>query len=452
MLKLSPMYREFLLELARQAANHKCKNKTKDNRFNAFFFGKELVTKKIHEKKIRESQRMFSSIQIRRFFKKARTENLIVSGKKTRGSGRHVSLVLGDTWRQILTQNNKHFLRQCLFEERKFLDLYEWTGGHDTHIPFAIFNYVLGVLEERGIALPREVSLEQLHRFFDSRWKYWKKTMLQRAFLKTQPLTFSFEMCFANFAIAKLQKTKDSTIRNMIPKKIVEHSFGSGCHISNMENSMPKGWMVFVKKFFPNKKEGEILDTFFKFKAKYLVSEDGKYQTAKDWREVFFAYLCVGDETLSMRELILKSEEIRVKRMFNKRPDTPYAAAKKAREILASFAKDPREREWIKRIDFAKVAKYLGFEVFSKKHNKGKQKVQDILKTEMYKKFNGDFVEDRKRKEKKVTIPDSHIGEISPFFGKKELHLELEDWTMRFLTGRRMYDMAEAVEESQKIA
>ena len=81
-----------------------------------------------------------------------------------------------------------------------------------------------------------------------------------------------------------------------------------------------------------------------------------------------------------------------------------------------------------------------------------KQKVQDILKTEMYKKFNGDFAEDRKRKEKKVTIPDSHIGEISPFFGKKELHLELEDWTMRFLTGRRMYDMAEAVEESQKIA
>ena len=68
MLKLSPMYREFLLELARQAANHKCKNKTKDTRFNAFFFGKELVTKKIHEKKIRESQRMFSSIQIRRFF------------------------------------------------------------------------------------------------------------------------------------------------------------------------------------------------------------------------------------------------------------------------------------------------------------------------------------------------------------------------------------------------
>ena len=119
----------------------------------------------------------------------------------------------------------------------------------------------------------------------------------------------------------------------MIPKKIVEHSFGSGCHISNMENSMPKGWMVFVKKFFPNKKEGEILDTFFKFKAKYLVSEDGKYQTAKDWREVFFAYLCVGDETLSMRELILKSEEIRVKRMFNKRPDTPYAAAKKARRF-----------------------------------------------------------------------------------------------------------------------
>ena len=102
-----------------------------------------------------------------------------------------------------------------------------------------------------------------------------------------------------------------------------------------------------------------------------------------------------------MRELILKSEEIRVKRMFDKRPDTPYAAAKKAREILASFAKDPREREWIKRIDFAKVAKYLGFEGFSKKHNKGKQKVQDILKTEMYKKFNGDFVEDRKRKEKK---------------------------------------------------
>ena len=68
MLKLSPMYREFLLELARQAANHKCKNKTKDTRFNAFFFGYELVTKKIHEKKIRESQRMFSSIQIRRFF------------------------------------------------------------------------------------------------------------------------------------------------------------------------------------------------------------------------------------------------------------------------------------------------------------------------------------------------------------------------------------------------
>ena len=68
MLKLSPMYREFLLELARQAANHKCKNKTKDTRFNAFFFGKELVTKKIHEKKIRESQRMFSSIQKKRFF------------------------------------------------------------------------------------------------------------------------------------------------------------------------------------------------------------------------------------------------------------------------------------------------------------------------------------------------------------------------------------------------
>ena len=63
-------YQDFLVELARQAANHKCKNKTKDTRFNAFFFGKELVTKKIHERKIRESQRMFSSIQIRRFFKK----------------------------------------------------------------------------------------------------------------------------------------------------------------------------------------------------------------------------------------------------------------------------------------------------------------------------------------------------------------------------------------------
>ena len=68
MLKLSPMYREFLLEPQRQAANHKCKNKTKDTRFNAFFFGKELVTKKIHEKKIRESLEVFSSIQKKRFF------------------------------------------------------------------------------------------------------------------------------------------------------------------------------------------------------------------------------------------------------------------------------------------------------------------------------------------------------------------------------------------------
>ena len=158
---------------------------------------------------------------------------------------------------------------------------------------------------------------------------------------------------------------------------------------------------------------------------------------------MFFAYLCVGDETLSMRELILKSEEIRVKRMFDKRPDTPYAAAKKAREILASFAKDPREREWIKRIDFAKVAKYLGLEVFSKKHNKGKQKVQDILKTEMYKKFNGDFVEDRKRKEKSHNTRFPYWRDLS-FFWKKEMQLELQDWTMRFLTGRRMYDMAEA--------
>ena len=343
MLKLSPKYREFLLELARQAANHKCKNKTKDTRFCAFFFGKELVTKKIHERKIRESQRMFSSIQIRRFFQRAREENLILEGKKTRGSGRSVSLVLGDSWKQILIQNNKHFLRQCLFEERKFLDIYDWTEGHDSNIPFAIFNYAMGVLEERGIDLPREVSMEQMHRFFDSRWKYWKKIMLQRAFLKTQPLTFSFEMCFTNFAIAKLQKTKASTIRNMVPKKIVSHSFESGCHVSNMANSMPKGWMVFVKKFFPNKKEGDILDTFFRFRTKYLISEEGRYQTTKDWREVFFAYLCVGDETLSMRELLLKSEEIRVRRMFDERPDTPYSAAKKAREILVSLSKDPRE-------------------------------------------------------------------------------------------------------------
>ena len=61
-------YQDFLVELARQAANHKCKNKTKDTRFNAFFFGKELVTKKIHERKIRESLEVFSSIQKKRFF------------------------------------------------------------------------------------------------------------------------------------------------------------------------------------------------------------------------------------------------------------------------------------------------------------------------------------------------------------------------------------------------
>ena len=117
MLKLSPKYREFLLELARQAANHKCRNKTKDTRFCAFFFGKELVTKKIHEKKNRESQRMFSSIQIRRFFQRAREENLILEGKKTRGSGRSVSLVLENSWKQILIP---HFYPYCWMVRRDF--------------------------------------------------------------------------------------------------------------------------------------------------------------------------------------------------------------------------------------------------------------------------------------------------------------------------------------------
>ena len=407
----------FLNELARQAALAKSRNINDSAGFNAFFFPKELATKKIHERKIRALARAFSDVQIRRFFKKAREENLIKNGKKGRGRGRQVELVLSSVWHKILTDSKNIPIRQCLFEEREFASWHGWEFRQSENLPMPVFNYVLGVLKERDIDIPSGIEAGRLYSFFFKTWKNWQNLMLEKSILGTIPMTFYFEMCFCNFAISKLKKTKAKTLFAMKKTKMHEDSFESLHVVSVLENSMPKGWLDFAKKVYPDKKEGAIIDNFFRFKTKFL-SGDGAGSFASCWKDVFVAFIDVGDVAKEAMEIIEKKISQDLFNAYQRKRGLPETSAYKAKDILEDIAVSPFEKDIANRFDTKKATKLLSFKSFLDKNGKLKEEKHMVCKEEMYKRTNEDArPTTRKKREIENT---SHLEDICVWFGRKE--------------------------------